>query len=456
MANNSARYTMVAAKNRWEEQGFFLDDSLPNYSLEQIVYNCLNELGWFRFARQPARANLNWVHEFYTNNPAGDDEVTMCGRRVAANAATINNILDLPNTDPSIYALIGGLEDVDYETIKDYLCQEGTAWNTTGRNPHSVSRMQLLPEAKLWNTFVKRNLMPTSHNQTVDRTRLVLIHVILTGEQQSLPEPVTNTRLRRWAGPRKMDVAKATPIRMAMPTPPASPAQPTVATHDDAEPSTRPGAQPSPAATQQPSEAHSPTSIPAAPTPVSPLGSTTTPPSSPPPAQSDEAIPLHILQLRNQLQRIEARQLQFQSETKPIPSANPSAKAGNTEEVHLSSDDENDIFDWQTPRGFPLASYPTQATAASARQSPDPADVPILQPAPIPAHPSMETHHQRKGKAPAGRLITRFDPSSPEEEAAHQPAQKRRRRHIITSDSDDDCSAAVPTSSADPSLSFTF
>ncbi|KAK8601165.1 hypothetical protein V6N12_051007 [Hibiscus sabdariffa] len=139
-----------------------------------------------------------------------------------------------------------------------------------------------------------------------------------------------------------------------------------------------------------------------------------------------------------------------------MPSTNPSAKAGNTEEVHLSSDDENDIFDWQTPRGFPLASCPTQAAAASARQSPDPADVPILQPAPIPAHPSMETHHQRKGKAPAGRLITRSDPSSPEEEAAHQPAQKRRRCHIITSDSDDDCSAAVPTSSADHSLSFTF
>ncbi|KAK8564641.1 hypothetical protein V6N12_058224 [Hibiscus sabdariffa] len=317
MANNSARYTMVAAKNRWEEQGFFLDDSLPNYGLEQIVYNRLNELGWFRFARQLARANLNWVHEFYTNNPAGDDEVTVRGRRVAANAATINNILDLPNTDPSIYALIGGLEDVDYETIKDYLCQEGTTWNTTGRNPHSVSRMQLLPEAKLWNTFVKRNLMPTSHNQTVDRTRLA-----------------SNT------------------------------------THDDAEPSTRPGAQPSPVATQQPSEAHSPTSIPAAPTPVSPLGSTTTPPSSPPLAQFDEAVPLHILQPRNQLQRIEARQLQFQSETKPIPSANPSAKADNTEEVHLSSDDENDIFDWQTPRGFPLASCPTQAVAASARQSP--------------------------------------------------------------------------------------
>ncbi|KAL4271816.1 hypothetical protein GQ457_13G014620 [Hibiscus cannabinus] len=36
------------------------------------------------------------------------------------------------------------------------------------------------PEAKLWNTFVKRNLMPISHYQTVDCTRLVLINAIIT------------------------------------------------------------------------------------------------------------------------------------------------------------------------------------------------------------------------------------------------------------------------------------
>ncbi|KAK8504478.1 hypothetical protein V6N13_100557 [Hibiscus sabdariffa] len=55
-------------------------------------------------------------------------------------------------------------------------------------NPHSVSRTQLLPEAKLWNTFVKRNLLPTSHNQTVDRTRLVLIHTIITGYRINVGE----------------------------------------------------------------------------------------------------------------------------------------------------------------------------------------------------------------------------------------------------------------------------
>ncbi|KAK8640255.1 hypothetical protein V6N13_008014 [Hibiscus sabdariffa] len=551
MANNSARYTMVSAKNKWEEQGFYLDDSLSNYGLEQFLYNRLHELGWFRFARQPARANYNWAIEFYVNNAAGEDFSTVRGRRVPANAATINVILDLPNDDPSFYAMLGALEEEDFEQIKDFLCEEGTVWNTTGRNPHSVSRPNLRPDAKLWNTFVKRNIMPTSHNQTVDRTRLLLIHTIITGYRINVGEILAkelaaacandkgilafpcliSALCRRAAVPtspsdkyqaekkgwtravymRKMDLADATPLNMAMPTPPASPDHMPTAPTDEAGSSNPAAASSAPADSSQPSDspplvlAASHTSPAATPadlsasgesTPDSPMGSTPEAPHPPPPAQSEEAVPLHILQLRNQLQRIESRHIQMQEETKvfqqklinflcyqfpaaatyfnaqpeataaahhstntqPIPSANPSTKAGNTEEVHLSSDDENDIFDWQTPRGHPLAPRPTQqqAAATSATHSPDPTDVPILQSAPIPAQPTMETHHRRKGKTTAGRVLTRSDQSSPEEEADHQPAQKRRRRHIITSDSDDDFSAAVPTSSADASLSFTF
>ncbi|KAK8676026.1 hypothetical protein V6N13_034081 [Hibiscus sabdariffa] len=58
-AERQARYTINAAKNRWEEQGFFFDGSLENYGLEPTINKRLSELGRFRFARQPARANLN-------------------------------------------------------------------------------------------------------------------------------------------------------------------------------------------------------------------------------------------------------------------------------------------------------------------------------------------------------------------------------------------------------------
>ncbi|KAK8578733.1 hypothetical protein V6N12_069077 [Hibiscus sabdariffa] len=198
MANSSSssahdmppRYQKIAAKSRWDEQGFFFDDAQPNYGLEPIIYKRLNDLGWFCFARQPARANLNWVLEFYTSNAAGKDTVTVRGRRVLANSATINSILDPPNDSPNIYELIDVLEEEDLVTIKDQLCQPGTAWNVRGKNPKTISRPQLQPEAKLWNTFVKRNLMPTSHNQTVDRTRLVLINAIITGYKFNVEEVI--------------------------------------------------------------------------------------------------------------------------------------------------------------------------------------------------------------------------------------------------------------------------
>ncbi|KAK8662884.1 hypothetical protein V6N13_024770 [Hibiscus sabdariffa] len=135
---------------------------------------------------------------------------------------------------------------------------------------------------------------------------------------------------------------------------------------------------------------------------------------------------------------------QHSTATRPMPSANPSAKAGNTEELHFSSDNENDVFDWQSPRDHlqPVGLTPSKPAVA----------VPILGPAPTPANrPIPDPPARRKSKTPAGRTITRSNPSSPDEEqAAHQPAQKRRRRHIITSDSDDENSAAIPDISADP------
>ncbi|KAK8681442.1 hypothetical protein V6N13_053845 [Hibiscus sabdariffa] len=124
---------------------------------------------------------------------------------------------------------------------------------------------------------------------------------------------------------RKMDLADAIPINVAMPTPPASPTPVPATPADDAGPlaPAAPAEQqrtppPSPLVIPVSSQTttNSPATTPAAPTersrdktPETPLGST--PSFSPPPpaaAQSEEAAPpLHIMQLRSQLQRIEAR-----------------------------------------------------------------------------------------------------------------------------------------------------
>ncbi|KAK8976067.1 hypothetical protein V6N11_000335 [Hibiscus sabdariffa] len=455
--------TIVTAENKWEEQSFFLDDHLENYGLEPLIYKRLFDLGWLRFGRQGAQANLSWAREFYTLNAEGNDVTNVRGRRVPANSATINTLLDLPDNLSSIYELIGALEDVDYDIIKDQLCLPGTTWNITGKNPGTISRPQLLPEAKLWNTFVKRNLMPTFHNQTVDRTRLVLINAIIIGfkfnvgkvisrelseacqndkgilafpciistlcRRAAVPSHPTNkyTKLRSgWTRKeymRKMDLTDVVPLQTVMPTPPAS--------H------------------QSPAE----TPAPFASTPVTPPS----PPAAQPPslAPITNTPPLHILQLRNQIHRIEARQLTLLEETKvfqnslinficfqfphaanffptqptiaPPPAAasaaDPSAEDGQTEPINLSGED---IFDWQIPIIAPATITP-----------------------PARAYDVTKSSHERKRKMPAGRTIQADTPSdvadksdnAAELPAPQSPAKRRRRYHVISSESDDDGSA---------------
>ncbi|KAL4318183.1 hypothetical protein GQ457_18G009150 [Hibiscus cannabinus] len=125
--------------------------------------------------------------------------------------------------------------------------------------------------------FIKRNLMPTSHNQTVDRMRLPLIHTILIGYRINIGEILAkelaaacandkgilafpcliSALCRRAVVPihngdkylpkktgwtwvvymRKMDVADATPLNVAMPTPPSSPILDAAAPIEEAGPS---------------------------------------------------------------------------------------------------------------------------------------------------------------------------------------------------------------------------
>ncbi|KAK9009173.1 hypothetical protein V6N11_035718 [Hibiscus sabdariffa] len=396
---------------------------LPNYGLEQFVYNRLNELGWFRLARQPARANYNWVLEFYANNAVGEDFSIVRGRRVLATVATINALLGLSDDEPSFYAMLG--------------CQP--------------------PQ-------------PLARGEVVEYIRQAQSHANIPQPNCGPNEAAADPHDPDWATyMRKMDVADATPINMAMPTPPASPTT-----------------------TAAPPTAEAGPSAPAA--PVEPQR---TPPPSPPVVPSEEAAPpLHILQLRSHLQRIEARQLQFQEEIKvfnknllkflcfqfPVaatifgqpsssppqpsvsaaavaqPSTHTSAKAGATEELHFSSDDENDVFDWQSPRDHLQPLGPTTTPAPV---------VPILSPAPTPTasaiaeRPTPDSPARRKGKVTAGRTIGRDIPSSPEDEAEQRPGKRRRKYHVITTESDEDDSTievpvARPEQSADPSLSNTF
>ncbi|KAK8624400.1 hypothetical protein V6N13_065745 [Hibiscus sabdariffa] len=105
---------IVIRKNIWEEQEFKYDDGLDNYGLETIIHKRLYDLGWLKFGRQPARANINWARELYAHFTTSENNTNYVrGKRVPADVAAINEILDLLDDLPSIYQLMEALEDVD-------------------------------------------------------------------------------------------------------------------------------------------------------------------------------------------------------------------------------------------------------------------------------------------------------------------------------------------------------
>ncbi|KAL4363813.1 hypothetical protein GQ457_04G021970 [Hibiscus cannabinus] len=467
-----------------------------------------------------ARANLNWVLEFYTNNAAGDDNATVRGRRVAANAAIINSILGLPNDEPSVYAMLDALEDEDYEQIKHFLCEEGTAWNTTGRNPHSVSRPSFCLEARLWNTFVKRNLMPTSHNQMVDRTRLVLIHTIMTGYRinvgkilaQELAAACKNDKdilafpclisalCRRAAVPTspgdkytaekqgwtravymlKMDVADATPISVAILIAPTSPIHtPTADPNKTSLSPNRSTTNTSNLSTSRPSLQphfnHQPNYHPcchasqqAIYTGVT-LGLDTECTFTPHLSSLKRQHPCTFSSWETSYNGLRRGSSNFRQKQRYSNNLYSVSFVSNSPPLPPSSTPNPRQHQLQTspppPSPFhlptPLQSLETLKKTAA------PAEVPILSLAPTPANSALaaritpDSPARRKGKAPVGRTVSRHAPSSPdEEEQLQRPAKRQRRCHIITVDSDDDSSDAVPISqpekSVDPSLSSTF
>ncbi|KAL4272908.1 hypothetical protein GQ457_13G016900 [Hibiscus cannabinus] len=112
------------------------------------------------------------------------------GRPILSHTTAINKFYHLSNEEERIYDLIKNLDNDDYEVIKDQLCEPITKWNG-GRNMRTVNRRFLNSEAKLWKIFVKQNLMLTSHNATINKSRLVIINAIMNCKKFNVGEVIS-------------------------------------------------------------------------------------------------------------------------------------------------------------------------------------------------------------------------------------------------------------------------
>ncbi|PNY17799.1 hypothetical protein L195_g014551 [Trifolium pratense] len=71
------------------------------------------------------------------------------------------------------------LTDASLTEIMQGMTEEGTQWNyRKGVNEWSIKWMSLKPEFRVWYQFLKHSIMPTTHNETLNKAHLVLLHCI--------------------------------------------------------------------------------------------------------------------------------------------------------------------------------------------------------------------------------------------------------------------------------------
>lgn len=104
-------------------------------------------------------------------------EVIIRGTKVVYSEATINMTLGLLENGDEYQELLEKYDDQDYDIIMASLCNEGTRWLESSFEK-MVRRMDMRPKSKVWYQFLKHFLRPTTHNETVSKSILLLLHCI--------------------------------------------------------------------------------------------------------------------------------------------------------------------------------------------------------------------------------------------------------------------------------------
>lgn len=86
-------------------------------------------------------------------------------------------MFDWKNVGVTYQHLLKTMNDQDSDIVKESLCNPETKWMESDKSyEKTLLRMDLSLEAKIWYQFIKHPLRPTTHNETLNKARVVLLH----------------------------------------------------------------------------------------------------------------------------------------------------------------------------------------------------------------------------------------------------------------------------------------
>lgn len=172
----------VSGRSLFSERGFIMDFDHETLGLPASIASLILTKKWGKFCQQPEAYNTQLIKEFYSNLRPSNKiaEVMVRGFCVSYSEGTINMMCGLRRGDDTYQEILERTDEGEYEVFMQSLCKPGTTW-VEAAGEKSVRRMDLLPESKAWYQFIKHSVKPTTHNETVNKQRLALLHYITAG-----------------------------------------------------------------------------------------------------------------------------------------------------------------------------------------------------------------------------------------------------------------------------------
>ena len=154
------------------EVGFFPEDAPVSPYITEII----DHHGWRNFCTSIPWVQPEVVRDFYNGRIDEEEDVVVVDEiEVPFNA--IYELRDNPEAEGNKI-----IESTSTEVLEDALrvmAKPGAKWDVSPTGIKMLSASSLTPEANLWVYLVKKRLIPTTHDKTVSRDRVVAAYCIM-------------------------------------------------------------------------------------------------------------------------------------------------------------------------------------------------------------------------------------------------------------------------------------
>ena len=83
------------------------------------------------------------------------------------------------------------MDEDQLSEIVEAICVRGTKWTKSAYGPMTLSRRSLEPRPMIWNRFLKSRLLPSTHDHTVNKNRVILLFAIVVGRKINMGDVIS-------------------------------------------------------------------------------------------------------------------------------------------------------------------------------------------------------------------------------------------------------------------------